>query len=267
VKSDKKKNDEVLLFYNTHKAFPSSEELKQQVQYDNGSGIGTMDASSATENCDTMNVVQVGNPGNTRQCLAIVGDYESYHVQRWMRVAPSEGDSRAGKMNINEPLRPVSRGHMADGGDRFRPPTSDEIRKHWGMLGQYFGSFDEKIVALKAVAEKVAVKNTIIVMTCNMGQSELLMNFVCNAKSKGLDVSNVLVFPTDQETKDLAEGLGLATFYDEEVCLNVDSHNYTKALPKCRSKIQTNFLYFSIRLLLIPLHTKLTFTWTRHLLR
>jgi hypothetical protein len=43
------------------------------------------------------------------------------------------------------------------------------------------------------------------------------MNFVCNAKAKGLDVSNVLVFPTDQETKDLAEGMGLATFYDEKV--------------------------------------------------
>ena len=61
------------------------------------------------------------------------------------------------------------------------------------------------------------MKNTIIVMTCNMGQSELLVNFVCNAHSKGYDLSNVLVFPTDQSTKELAEGLGLATFYDEKV--------------------------------------------------
>ena len=85
------------------------------------------------------------------------------------------------------------------------------------MLQNYFDSFEEKIGELKVVAEKVAVKNTIIVMTCNMGQSELLMNFVCNAKAKGLDISNILLFPTDQETKDLAEGLGLATFYDEKV--------------------------------------------------
>jgi hypothetical protein len=53
------------------------------------------------------------------------------------------------------------------------------------------------------------------------------MNFVCNAKAKGLDVSNVLVFPTDQETKDLAEGMGLATFYDEK--------NFGK-LPKGEAK-------------------------------
>ena len=72
---------------------------------------------------------------------------------------------------------------------------------------------------LKGVAKRVARDNTIIVLTCNMGQSELLMNFVCNAKAKGLDVGNVLVFPTDEETKDLAEGLGLATFHDDRVSL------------------------------------------------
>lgn len=84
------------------------------------------------------------------------------------------------------------------------------------MLQKYFANFEGVIGELKPIAEKVAVKNTIIVMTCNFGQSELLMNFVCNAKAKGMDISNVLVFPTDQETKDLAEGLGLATFHDEK---------------------------------------------------
>ena len=43
------------------------------------------------------------------------------------------------------------------------------------------------------------------------------MNFVCSAKARGLDISSVLLFATDQETKDLAEGLGLAAFYDETV--------------------------------------------------
>ncbi len=190
-----------------------------------------MSVEDATENCDTMNVVQVGNPGNTRQCLALVGDYESYHLQRWMRADPAEGNDKAGPLDNNKPLAPVSRGHIKDGGDRFRPPTSVEIEKHWGMLHKYFNTFDEKINALKAVAEKVAVKNTIIVMTCNMGQSELLMNFVCNAKSKGLDVSNILVFPTDQETKDLAEGLGLTTFFDEDVSFNVESIRSNFLIP------------------------------------
>ena len=105
-----------------------------------------------------------------------------------------------GKLDPAEPLRAVSRGLDKNGQEQFVPPEETNIKKHWDMLKTYFEGFDE-----------------IIVMTCNMGQSELLMNFVCNAKAKGLDVSNVLVFPTDQETKDLAEGLGLATFYDEKV--------------------------------------------------
>ena len=58
----------------------------------------------------------------------------------------------------------------------------------------------------------------VIVMVCNLGQSELLLNFVCAAKSRGIDLSAVLVFATDTETKELAEGLGLTAFYDEVVC-------------------------------------------------
>lgn len=54
-------------------------------------------------------------------------------------------------------------------------------------------------------------------MVCNHGQSELLMNFVCSAKSRNLDLGSVLVFATDEETKELAEGLGLAAFFDKTV--------------------------------------------------
>lgn len=43
------------------------------------------------------------------------------------------------------------------------------------------------------------------------------MNFVCAAKSRNLDLSPVLVFATDVETKELAEGLGLTAFFDETV--------------------------------------------------
>ena len=56
----------------------------------------------------------------------------------------------------------------------------------------------------------------------------MLLNFVCAAKSRGLDLSAVLVFATDKETKDLAEGLGLVAFYDETVrirdSVTVDGH-------------------------------------------
>jgi hypothetical protein len=235
------KNSEVLLFYNNDKALPSKEEYKRQVQYDNGSGVGLLDVESATENCDTMNVINTNNPGNTRQCFAIVGNYESYHVQRWMRVPLEKG-----KVDPKEPLRAVSRGYDKNGAQQFVPPSEKDIVKHWGILKTYFEGYEENMAELKSVAEKVAIKNTVIVMTCNMGQSELLMNFVCNAKAKGLDVSNVLVFPTDQETQDLAEGLGLATFYDKKVCivyqqLAIVSAAKKTCIPKKEYSSQNNF--------------------------
>ena len=56
-------------------------------------------------------------------------------------------------------------------------------------------------------------------MTANkiLTSLELLVNFACSAQARGFNLDHVLVFPTDKETKDLAEGLGLATFYDEKV--------------------------------------------------
>jgi hypothetical protein len=41
------------------------------------------------------------------------------------------------------------------------------------------------------------------------------MNFACSARTRGFDLSQVLVFATDLKTKALAEGLGLTAFYDE----------------------------------------------------
>ena len=69
---------------------------------------------------------------------------------------------------------------------------------------------------LKETLAKMDVK-TVVVMTCNHGQSELLLNFVCSAKARGFDLKNVLVFPTDVETKELAEGTGLHAFYEESI--------------------------------------------------
>lgn len=81
----------------------------------------------------------------------------------------------------------------------------------------YFESLDSTVSRLKPILSKIAVKNTIVVMVCNFGQSALLVNFVCAAKAKGYDISNVLLFATDEETLKLGKGLGLATFYDEAV--------------------------------------------------
>ena len=76
-----------------------------------------------------------------------------------------------------------------------------------------------------------------VVMTVNIGQSELLANFVCAARSRGLDISNVVVFPTDIESKTLAEGLGVTTYFDEK---NLG------ALPKGEAKMYGDPIFASM---------------------
>ena len=218
-KGDGTAAEDTIILYNTIKSIPTSNpDHSDAVQYGtNGGGdesfIQKLSTEEATENCDTMNVVTVGNPGNTKQCTVLVNNYENYHTQRWIRVKKE----LKGKIDHNEPLRSVGRGYTSKGAKTFVPPDDRSIKKHWKTLYTYLDTLDDVISKLSPIAKKVAKDNTIIVMTCNMGQSELLMNFVCGAKSRGFDLSNILVFPTDVETKDLAEGLGLATFYDEKV--------------------------------------------------
>jgi hypothetical protein len=115
-------------------------------------------------------------------------------------------------------LRPVSRGMQTNGQNQFSPPKTSDIRQNWDLLRKYFDSYEESLNELKPLVEKVATaKRTVTVMVSNFGQSELLVNFVCAARSRNLDISSILVFATDVETKTLAEHLGLTAFYDERV--------------------------------------------------
>ena len=106
-------------------------------------------------------------------------------------------------------------------------------KAHWKTLGKYINNVDAVLAELRLILEKVAVDRTVIVMTCNMGQSELLINFVCTAKERGLDLNNVLVFPTDRQTKEISEGLGLATYYDARVSTLDHLYSYNGGIMDC----------------------------------
>jgi hypothetical protein len=154
-------------------------------------------------------------PQKKHHCLAIIGQWESYHVHKWMRLAqnnstkiPHDPDA----MKDTNPLRYVSRGHQADG--RYAPlPIPRQTQQHWGVLREYLSSVEATLARLKPIAKKVAGKgNAIVVLVCNMGHSELLLNFACASRHRGLDTSRVLVFATDNATRELAESVGLAVF-------------------------------------------------------
>jgi len=63
------------------------------------------------------------------------------------------------------------------------------------------------------------------------------MNFACSARARGFDLKNVLVFPSDLETKELAEGMGLMTFYEEKMMASV---------PKVEANVYGDSIFTSV---------------------
>ena len=214
--------EDSIILYQNKEAYPTDSVLKSSVEYDDGNGIPLTDTQSATENCDAMNVIFTDNPGNTRQCTTIIGNFESYHIQRFMKV----DTVTSSKVQSDLPLKLVSRGYASRGKANFYSPPSDgkfsPVKRHWAMLKTFLQNVDNVLLEdLRPILDKVARDNSVVIMTCNMGQAALLMNFACSAKRRGFELGNVLVFPSDIETRDLAEGLGLTTYYDEKVCVIV----------------------------------------------
>ena len=121
----------------------------------------------------------------------------------------------------------VGRGMKKNGFNEFRSQVPKDMRQKWALLFNYFATYDVVLAELKPLVEKVATpQKTVTVMVCNFGQSELLVNFACAAKSRGMGTSSILVFATDEQTKAVAQNLGLTASYDERVSVNTGSRVY-----------------------------------------
>lgn len=203
------KDSDVLVLYNHKKTFPDHYDDPSTIT--DGSSIPQLETTAALEYCDNVHVILTNHGGSARkQCLAIVPNYESYHIQKWLRLGDKGLDSTQG-------FKLVSRGiQESNGHETFKPPKSEHIYANWDVLKTYFNAFEQATKELKPLVEKAATdKKTVVVMVSNFGQSHLLQNFVCAAQARNQDLSNIVVFATDPETKTLAEGLGLLAFYDK----------------------------------------------------
>jgi hypothetical protein len=200
---------DVIILYNRFLAMPKKRRRALQT------GMEHLSVEEAVENCDYLNMVYTYHDRKRDQCLAIIPQYESHHIMKWMRLPEGKGKGGVGKQYE---LRPVGRGLQTNGVNTFNPPLHEKhTQRHWGILKTYLDSVDDVLNDLRPIINRIKVKNTVIVMVCNHGQSELLLNFACSTHSRGLDISNIIVFATDIETKELAESVGLAAYYDERV--------------------------------------------------
>ena len=114
------------------------------------------------------------------------------HTQkhRLNRNAEKGGDNKA---SLDKNFEKVGRGRSTDGSDQFKSPDIATQKKHWKHLVQYFESYEEVSAELDAKLKKIVdINNDIIVMVANAGVIELLANFVCSARSRNLDISNII---------------------------------------------------------------------------
>ena len=203
-------NDKVLLIYQRPYSLPKNKLAAEQATA--SGNVPLLSVNDATENCDFLNIVLSEAKTNRAQCLAVMGQYESFHIQKFMRL-----DDIKSPINRKLPLRMVNRGSQANGRKSTVPPDKEVTLKYWDILSLYLSRLPSKLDLLRPIAQQVAKENTVIVLVCNHGQSELLMNFICAARARGFDLSAVLLFATDEETQELGNSLGITTWYDADV--------------------------------------------------
>lgn len=229
---------DALILYNHPGALPSEKTLQNEATHgklDNGRRfIANASVPLALASCATLNTIFLplqNSPRNSfPECYLMMSDFESYHINRWMRLPDFASTPKQKDRVLNHalPLRHVGRITLATKGvdeldvpilwDDFDDRKKGFLFQHFDVVRTFLENVDAVLKDLKKLLHDrkvVRSDNTVIVMTVNKGQSELLTNFICSARRRGLDIGSLLVFPTDIESKILADGLGVATYYDQ----------------------------------------------------
>lgn len=221
----KKGSEDVLVLYTDSKTLPFEEGSDKTPNTGEKHGL---DSTKALENCHTVKVILQEPAAKKRQCLAIVPQWESYHVHKFMRL-PNPSDGK--EVSVDYPLRYVSRSMQDNGKQASVPAFKKHIKPSYDALVDYTKHLDIALGNLKPLLEQSMKKSkqsdntsevvkkskVAVVMVCNKGQAHLFHNFVCNARAKGHDLSRIILFATDEYTLNLANDLGITVFYDQTI--------------------------------------------------
>lgn len=161
-------------------------------------------ASAATEHCEVVKIIQT----NSSSCIVLVEGLDDYHVSKWRRR--------------KQTWRPVSRFEGTDVTLKNPPkPISTQLLDQ--LLSNYFIHLSTTLDRVKPIAESIALSSKpMIVMVCNEGHAELLLNFVCACRKVGVDMSRYLVFATDSNTEELVTSWDISVVYYPEIFPEVD---------------------------------------------
>jgi len=196
----KKGAEDAVILYSGTKSLPSSTSTTTRLT-----------ATEATKNCHTVKVI-LTEPAKQGECLALMPQWESYHIHKFMRLPDYGG------IDMKIPLRPVSRTADQKGREAGIPDYRLNTAPSYKALVDYLGALDDTLVELQPLLRTIATpKKSVIVSVVNYGQAVLFENFLCNARSKGLDTSHLLLFATDEKTYKLAMEYGVTVYYNEAI--------------------------------------------------
>jgi Nucleotide-diphospho-sugar transferase len=164
-------------------------------------------AVAATAECDVVKVIQT----NATSCVIIVEGQDEYHVSKWTRQKQS--------------WRPVSRFQGTTVTLQNPPkPVSTKLLDH--MLQNYLTHLSMTLDKLRPIAARIAKSaNPLVIMVCNAGHVEILLNFVCASRNVGVDLSSYLIFATDLTTKTLVSSWGLSVVYFPNLFPTIHNNN------------------------------------------
>lgn len=216
----KKFGSSVLLLHLSNASLPSGYGI--QTTIDGAISIPHRSGRPATANCQQVlqivSHLKLRDGLNSESCLAMVLDrYGSPLVQKWIHDENGGGNwTMSGRYQFHEPHKTVLQDLTAN---RKR----DKRTMAFAELARYLSEFDGALERLRPIAAQVAqagnnqTMGSLIVLTANLGHSDLFMNYVCACRAAGIDLSKLLLFATDQETFDMAHSMGIAAFYDEKI--------------------------------------------------
>lgn len=160
-------------------------------------------ATTTVDDCDTVKVLYSNSNDSARTCYAVVPFVADVrHVHTFQRRRSNNQWKSSHKFsNPKTTLQP-------------KPVHSKDANL---MLGHYLSHLHDALEQLRPLATKVSqsgvLLDTVVLLVCNVGHAELLLNFYCAAQSVGVDLGDFLVVAIDESIVELSQSLGLAVFY------------------------------------------------------
>jgi len=209
-------NQDVLVLYQTPKSMPSNPEDHS--------------VDGALQNCQSVNVVYAnpaptGKRGIRDQCVAIVGQWESGHVQKWTH-------RRRRKDFVRQPF------HHTD-----VLPSTEHQESNRKIMMDYLTTVEEAKDELKVVLGEYTTDEPLIVMVTNQGQATLLSNFVCTARARNFSLDRIIVFATDEATQELATQMGLHVYYNPQLFSSIPTRAATGYADEAYGRIMMSKVY------------------------